>query len=492
MLARHLLRYALCFAAASPVWVGEAVGQQAKPPASGAPLPARAAPVANLGAVEFAEEPLKLDNVGLQLFIPAGTIGEVDTAGNQINARISPRDAAWAIKVATPTAALDVTVEQVADAALVTLLEAVGIRDGSPDVIRTQGRLLSREPEAGAPPLLISGHPAVRWYARVPALEGKNDLVRGFTVLQTMPGQFITFELLTTDVDLPRTRPMFQTVVAAATIEDPAKIQTSRAAAIAAGRRLIEGANSQTYSEIIAASGERWERLYRPASSGSDSDATELGYRRIRLAAGNRADMDRSTGSRSGGDRQEGYIVRMDARIVGGGLVVDSQSVFFMSSDREHEAWTVRNGVKNKDSRQLFTEAGARTGTSMIVKVEGTGTTPQTHRPSIQGEGYVSQVEALILPQLLLRSEVMAEHGYYAYQSQATTIRLRRDLLEELPGNQGWRITTRLTEDRPAQVSYFRTNGELIRTELPDGSVWEPTTLQKLEQLWRTKGLPMD
>lgn len=479
--------------AASLVWGGALLlAQPAWAQGPSPSLPARNAPVANPGAVEFAEEPLKLDNVGLTLFIPAGTIGQVDTAGNQINARISAADASWAIKVATPAAAPDVTVEQVADAALLTLLEAVGIKDQSSETIRTQGRLLSREPQAGAPPLLISGFPAVRWYAQVPAIEGKNDLVRGFAVLQTMPGQFITFELLTTDAELARTKPMFQTVIAAAMIEDPSKIQSLRAAAIAAGRRLMETASDEAIREIIAANGERWERLYRPTSSGSDSEAVELGYRRIRLIAGTRSDMDRATGTRGGNDRQEGYIVRMDARVVGGGMIVDSQSVYFVSADRENEAWTVRNGVKVKDARQHFTEAGARTGTSMIVKVEGTGATPQTHRPSIQGEGYVSQVEAILLPHLLVRSGAQAEHGFYAYQSQATTIRLRRDTLESLPAGQGWRITTRLAEDRPAQVSYYRETGEFVRTELPDGSVWEPTTLTRLEQLWRTKGLPMD
>jgi len=30
-----------------------------------------------------------------------------------------------------------------------------------------------------------------------------------------------------------------------------------------------------------------------------------------------------------------------------------------------------------------------------------------------------------------------------------------------------------------------------MRTELPDGSIWEPITFERLVQLWRSKNLPM-
>jgi hypothetical protein len=41
------------------------------------------------------------------------------------------------------------------------------------------------------------------------------------------------------------------------------------------------------------------------------------------------------------------------------------------------------------------------------------------------------------------------------------------------------------------QTTRIRDTGELIETRLADGSVWEPTNIKTLLELWRAKGLPV-
>ena len=41
-------------------------------------------------------------------------------------------------------------------------------------------------------------------------------------------------------------------------------------------------------------------------------------------------------------------------------------------------------------------------------------------------------------------------------------------------------------------ISLFNDQGDLIRTELSDGSIWEPIDPKALVRLWRDKNLPLD
>jgi hypothetical protein len=317
--------------------------------------------------------------------------------------------------------------------------------------------------------------------------------MRGLTVIQTAPGHFITFELLTTEAEFDRSKAIYQTTVAAAIIEDPEILAISRAGALTAGLRLFENLGTDALKQIVAANPERWERLYRPSPTGSSGDEIEVAYRRVRLALGNRSAV---SSDRSGSDREEGVVVRMDARLIDGNSIIDSKSVYFMSFDREDESWSVSNAIRTagSDARPpVYRETGGRTGKSMMVRVEGTGTAPTTTKPSLGDEGYLSQVETVLLPQLLIRHAVPAEFGFYSYQSAASTVRLRRDTLDQ-PADQPdqWRISTRLSEDKPPMVAFYTDKGRHLRTEMPDGSFWEPTTIEELARLWKSKGLPLD
>ena len=178
--------------------------------------------------------------------------------------------------------------------------------------------------------------------------------------------------------------------------------------------------------------------------------------------------------------------------------VIDSASAFFMTPDRLQEAWLIRNAIRDGKTTSQITEIGSRNNTDMVVSVTANGQTQQV-RPIIQGElsssGYLSQAESRLLPQILLLNKVSTEYGFYVWNSTSQTIKLRRDILDE-PTPGVWKLTSRATEDSKPEISTFNEKGDFIRTELLNDSgdtmYWEPTDLQRLLDLWKQKGLPVD
>ena len=108
-------------------------------------------------------------------------------------------------------------------------------------------------------------------------------------------------------------------------------------------------------------------------------------------------------------------------------------------------------------------------------------------------DGYISRVEATILPYLLLKAAIPTDYGFYTYQSDEWTVCYRRDTLEQPADRPGlWKLTTKLSDKKPPMVSYYNGKGDLMYSEMPDGVVWEPTTLEKITELWKSKNLPME
>ncbi|MEM9560573.1 MAG: hypothetical protein AAF995_09720, partial [Planctomycetota bacterium] len=93
-------------------------------------------------------------------------------------------------------------------------------------------------------------------------------------------------------------------------------------------------------------------------------------------------------------------------------------------------------------------------------------------------------------PPLLASLGAPTDYAFISYQTQSGQARLRTDTLA--PANQGWTLTTTLSDNDAAQVARLDQRGTPRRTTLPNASVWEPTEFDQLLRLWRTKGLPLD
>lgn len=473
------------------------------------------------GLVEFSDRSIKIEEVGLTMRLPVGCASERISMSTQYNSQsliqIVAEDQSWRVNVQTPrTSNPDMTCTMVVDDVVTKLIDAVTTIRGDPDLTKPQripaekrGVVLDRQPNAKTPSLSIRAGerdlPIERVYLALSRGDNEIAQIRGYTVAQVAPAQFVTFDLLVPETEYARVRPIYEAMIASIRIGNPDDVTTARGAGIDAGLALMRGLSTEDYNAVIRSKPERWVRLYRPAASAARTDAEEIGYTRIRLSQGQRGQLDpsRPKSRWSASEKQDGYIVEIDARFRDGGRLVDSKAVYFMSPDRNEEAWTVRNairdekGAKGRDGKRVLigeaTEIGGRVGTSMSVTIRVSGQPDTEVKPQIQSEAYINRVEVFLLPQFMLRKKAAAEFAFYAWQSEHQRIKLRRDNLEQpvdMPGV--WRLTTHIGEEPNAQVALFKENGDLIRTTMANGTIWEPIEADALAKLWQSKGLPMD
>jgi hypothetical protein len=440
--------------------------------------------------IELATDPFKIDSIGLSLQVPVGAVTRLDTIGSQATGTVTPKDGTWILTVMNPSLAnRTMSLDDLAKLQLKLLTETSGAKE------------LDRDDN-----LKVDTRDARRIYVDVPSPKGSGSVVYGVTALQLGAGQFVVFQLVTPRAEFERARPVYETLVAGATFVDVRDLELSRKVVIEAGLRLLSKVEPSDFREILTNYPERWERLYVPAASGADADAKEIGYRRTRAWIGKRGELDpkRTKSQFSGTEAQEGYLVRIDARVIkapavvsntgkpGEETIADTQGLFFLTPDRATEVWTIAVRLREGGKDTLYTETGGRDGTNLGVQMVTDGAPPRDLKPMIQGEGYISRLESFLIPELLLRSKAQTEFGFYNWNSDARKIVLRRDALSRPKDHpELWQITTRLKEDELPQIAFYTEQGRLIRVQQRDGSVWEPIEPAKLKRLWENKKLPM-
>ena len=470
-------------------------GQTAQPkPVGAAPAP-----------ITMAEEPLRIQSVGLTLHLPEGTSASAERMGERSVMRISPGDeaAAWVLTVDTPASSdKDLTPTKIADKVQEQVLNSVGVPNQKFDPkkgittesVETTGRVLERVDAVTIPG---SRAPGARFYVLLPRGPDEAPAVRGYTVFPAGAGRFVTFDLVTTEPNFARARTVYETIIAAATFDDVDALAAARGAAVESGISLVTSLTPADLRTIVESRGESWYRLYREAPTKADFDATEVGYQHVKAWVGQRGEMDpRKERARwEVADREQGFLVLIEGRSLMEGQTIDARAVYFMKPDRGEETWTVQMAVREQGRRNPATwlESGARSAGSMSVTVSGTAEVGKQAKPTVPDQGYVTQVEGMLLPQIMVREARPGEYGFYVYQSKFGNVRLRRDELEQVADDPGsWRLTTRMTEDEEPRVSLYKSSGELISSRQSDGVIMVRTTLERLVELWRRKNLPMD
>jgi len=326
---------------------------------------------------------------------------------------------------------------------------------------------------------------------------GEDPQVFGYAFVSNAPKRVVTFILRTTEPRFPQAKLAFEGVLATAVFTDPMIGDAKRGLAITNVQRLLASLSPDDLRSVLTGDQERWERLFLPADTGLDSDATEHGYRRVRSWIGQRGEMDpsRDRAEWLAADKDEGYLVKIDSRLLLDNEIVDASSVYFLSLDRVQEAWKTTMGIKPRSGERpaVWTEVGARVGTNLSVKTSGVGEPPQTITAQVPETGYLSQVESVLIGDLIARFGEPGEYGYYTYRPARNRILYRSDRLES-PGSEADR--RRLTSvHEPGQepvVTVYDTAGETLSQALPDGRIWQPITLDRLFQLWKGKGLPVE
>ncbi|MEM7627874.1 MAG: hypothetical protein AAF356_00475 [Planctomycetota bacterium] len=420
-------------------------------------------------AQRLAPDPVSIEGTGVTLRLPEGSAAQTSSFGNTGSARVALPDRLGEI---------DIQSRRTAD----TTLDAAAITASILRQLTTAGGRVLARPAS----LTIAGQPAQRFYIRT-ATE-RPDVI-GYTVLVPEPGRVLTFELVTPVPRFEAARELYEASLATAVLRDSEAVATRRAAAVRAGERFLESLTPEDYRQAINAYTERWERLYLPSDSGTE---TERGYRRIRAWEGAKGELqpDKPEANYNADDATRGWLLRVDARLLDDGYIVDTEAIYFLSPDRDTEAWTVRMAIKRDGATSRWTEIGARSGRSITVQTEDPAGGTRIARPTIDGAAYLSTLETYLLPPRLASLGAPTDYAFISYQTQSGQARLRTDTLA--PANQGWTLTTTLSDNDAAQVARLDQRGTPRRTTLPNASVWEPTEFDQLLRLWRTKGLPLD
>lgn len=448
-------------------------------------------------SVVMAEEPLALAPVGLEVQIPEESNGFRADRGDVPTLEISPMLGHWFMMIQAPQQqAIDVQtqvggklpVDHLTDRILENLLGSYRDDRAGTEAIESRARVLLRETG-----LVVAGRPASRFYVAYP--EDDRERIRMYTLVDAGAGQMVRFDLFCEPEDEREARLAYLSVLASAQFSGNTKVAAARAFAIETTEAMLETLTATDYERALAQVNDRWDRLSEPAGTGLTMDDTERGYRWIRAWKGQRGEIDpeRSQESWSEEDHAEGYLVRLDGRMIqrwrrDQWTLIDTRIICFMTPDRLHEAWTASTTFRQGDQPPVVnTEFGVRDG--KVMNIARRGSTSNTLKPAVPPRGYLNQVEFYLLPQLLIGRGAEAAYGVYAYAGGDTNVRYRQFELEAKQGRASWQLSTELG-DEAKSISLFDAKGDFLGSERGDDSRWTHTTRADLLDLWRRKGLP--
>ncbi|MEZ6163843.1 MAG: hypothetical protein R3B67_05340 [Phycisphaerales bacterium] len=431
---------------------------------------------------EFESEPIRIDALNLTIQLPVGAVSETTSFGNNSSVGIGFPDKVGVMVIKEQrTSNTELSLEQVTQSIIKQLT-----RYGN----SITGTVLSHDKE-----LSVNGVEGQRFYVQVPGLKNKPNTVRGMTIFESKPQHFIIFDLTTLERDFDRCKVMYENTIGTMHIDDSTSDAVKRAAAIKAMLGFIDQRGLEDIQKVTTGkTTDRWERLYLPASTGDDMDASEYGYRRVRSWTGFKGDLtDKPKSKWNDDDRQLGYLVQIDAMALEDEIRVDTRATFYTSVDNEEESWTIKMSLRQGEEQTTSTITGARSKKDLVVLTDSSNASPIKTTPLIQGEGYISQAMSYLLSPLLASYAQPGDYASYVYTSSAGAITLRWDKVEHPEDSPGLiRVTTRPSSDTPPTVGLYTKDGSLMRVRLSNGRIWEPIELDRLIALWKKKGLPLD
>lgn len=473
----NAMRHTLLILLATLCLLAPGAAAQTTPP----PTPGQTTRAALPTATELEQDPVRIDALNLNIFLPKGSVAETTSFGANATLGVGfPDQVAVMIIKEQRTNDPELSVSQVADNIIRQLTRFGNSKTGS---------LLTREKT-----LQIKLWKGERFYVRLAGVDGKPDTVRGMTIFQSQPQRFVIFDLTTLYKDFDIARTMYETSVGTMDLGNPTEQDVRRAAALKRMLSFMDLRSVDDYQQAMTGKKDRWERLYLPAPSGDDMDATEYGYRRVRSWGGFKGELtDKPQSKWSKDDRTLGYFVQIDAMALDQDLRVDTRSTFYMAEDGSEESWTIKMSLRQGDEQQTSTITGARARKNLVVMTDSSSSPPSKISPLIQGEGYVSQTLTYMLGNLLAQNADPGEYASYAYNSAQGKISLRWDMVEHPEDTPDLiKVTTKVSNDTPPTVSLYDKDGKLLRVRLANGRIWEPIELDRLIKLWQRKGLPLD
>jgi len=441
------------------------------------------------GVTELETDPISLDSIGLTINLPKDAQAETVRIGSSTSTGISLPDNLGTIIIKE---------QRTSDENLTALKASNSIRD---QLMNRPGAMVLHE-QHDLRVGIWKGH---RFYIRTPS-QNRNgaSVYRGVTIFGHKPSTFLIFDftLEGSESEFNLARVLYETSVGTMNLQEMSSQTLKRAAGFNSTNALLDQLTIDDYNAVLTGKkNERWERLYTPAKSGDEMDASEHGYRRVKSWSGYKGELGSKDKSKwTTEDRKLGYLLQIDSMAMDAGLRIDSRALFYMSLDENEETWTIRMTLKNEDTSsndsKSYTQdsaiTGARKGGKLtITTVEGNNS-PTTISPFIPENGYITQVQSYLMGALIAHKQLQGDFASYSYNPVTNSVTIRWDISEQPASSPGlWSVTSKNAPDSPPTTTHFDAHGDLMRVRLNNGRIWEPIELERLLSLWKRKGLPI-
>lgn len=448
--------------------------------------------------IEFAAQPAVIESMGMEIYLPLhSTIQTRFVRGGQSRSIVQPTDldTVWVMYIENKVSEKDLLPSEMLDGIVLLQQEQFVVKDR-----RTDERLGSAiEVLSRTDNLEVNGLQAARVYLGQP--KDPSFPVTGYTMIRKDPREYVVFQFSTPLANLEKTRPVFEAMTASAHFPNRVAHREDRIEAVQAGAEFL-AAITPDELESLTDSEPLFMRVFRPSPTGKPGDAEEVGYQKLTFYKGQLGELDPGKARQywTAPERDYGFIVHQEARVLLDGVVLDTRSMFYLSADREQEMWSILFEQKGPDElgRQQVRKTRqtlARNGSELRVQTVRPGAPPDEKIYEILDENYLSAVERYILPQLVASRyaddrDAVVDLGFYNFDTSRSVVTLRRERFEHSPDG-GWVCTTIPSEGQPEWNSAYDKEGNLIQ-RTAGASVFEPTTRERLRRIWAGKDLPID
>lgn len=325
-------------------------------------------------------------------------------------------------------------------------------------------------------------------------------IVAGWLILPAGPDVMLVFSILAMPEELPFLRNQLEAAFGTINLQSAAEVSLLRRSRVENGRALLEGITAERLRPLIGT--HQWSRIYRVDQEGHEH---EVGYTLLEVYEAKRGALNpkRPESSYSAAEKQDGIMVRLQGRVIGDvqrRVFYDSIALYWMAWDQSEEAWSVRGTQRQGQAQRSESETGVRVAASaghpiptlQVIRQRSSDYQRDPYEWSVP-DVYLSQALAAVLGRLMPRDVgASGEYSYYFYNFSHSVPQLtQRTDRWEVDDRGRWKLTTRLSVDTPPIVSLYSATGEFLETRRPDGSVTVPTSIERIRQIWLSKGLPI-
>ncbi len=422
-------------------------------------------------------EPLAAEALGLQMYLPAGSIVTTQATDHMISYLVTDPTATWSLRLSHLTPAVAQPTAEALAAEHLRAIEATG----------RQFRIIASEPRVIGK---SKGH--LLYIQQV--LDDDNELVNGWLILPNSPRSFVVLTILMTADQFSRLRPVFDASFESIELRTIDNLQTQRQARLIRGRALI---GTLTPEKLRSALDERqWYRIYRPGGTGHTADDTEVGFLSIESTESMRGHLtpERQPRSFSGMETQLGLMVLIEARAIIDGEkahYLDVDGRYWMAWDRTAEAWSIRQTQRMGEATRTSAETGIRDHVTLdIIHSSREQHTREPNRYAIPDVAYLSQPEVFLLGRLLPRDgSITGDMTFYFYDTKSRRLGDRVDDWQRSRDGSGeWVLKTLPVLETKPITQRFDTQGHRIRRIDGDGTITERIDPEVLKGIWRRKG----